>query len=199
MKFTKISQRFLIFLIIGFSLFFIFNKIKAINFNRNYEVGQAIDSLNSVVVYFNGGTGNVTERNTIDGYNLGLKYQCVEFVKRYYYEYYNHKMPDSYGHAVSFFNSNLKDGEKNEQRNLAQFTNPSQTKPQVGDLLVFKKTIFNRFGHVAIIASVSDTEIEIIQQNPGAFGKSRVRFTLFQNENGFWKIENKKILGWLRK
>lgn len=191
-------RKIITFIVFIISFLFLLPKIKSINFNPTYKVGQAIDSLNSVIVYFNGGTGNVTERNTIDGYNLGLKYQCVEFVKRYYYEYYDHKMPDSYGHAVSFFNPNLKDGGQNEQRNLKQFTNPSQTKPQIGDLIVFDKTIFNRFGHVAITANVSETEIEIIQQNPGAFGKSRVRFSLFQNENGFWEIKNKNILGWLR-
>jgi hypothetical protein len=189
---------FLIFLIIA-TTFFLFQKSKSFNFNPNYEVGQAIDSLNHIIIYFNGGTGNVTERNTIDGYNLGLKYQCVEFVKRYYYEYYNHKMPDAYGHAVSFFDKNVKDGERNQQRNLTQFTNPSQTKPQIGDLIIFNKTVFNRFGHVVIIANVNKTEIEIIQQNPGAFGKSRVRFSLEQLENDVWKIGNKKILGWLRK
>lgn len=39
-----------------------------------YETGQALDSLNHIVVYYNGSVGNVTERNlTKDGYNLGLK------------------------------------------------------------------------------------------------------------------------------
>ncbi|MDW5290896.1 hypothetical protein [Formosa sp. PL04] len=61
--------------------------------------------------------GHVSGRNTTpDGYNLGLKYQCVEFVKGYYYEHYNHKMPDSYGHAKSFFNSGIKDGKRRNQR-----------------------------------------------------------------------------------
>ncbi|MFA0963395.1 hypothetical protein AB9P05_16445 [Roseivirga sp. BDSF3-8] len=51
----------------------------------------------------------VSGRNlTPDGYNLGLKYQCGEFMKRYYYLHLNHKMPDSYGHARDFFNPSLK-------------------------------------------------------------------------------------------
>ena len=41
-------------------------------------------------------------------------------------------------------------------------------------------------------------EIEIIQQNPGAFSKSRETFS-FGNNNGKWEIKNKRILGWLRK
>ena len=183
----------LILTIIGF---FVINKI---NPNLNYEVGQKVDELNGVEVYYNGSVGNVSGRRiTNDGYNLGLKYQCVEFVKRYYYEELNHKMPDSYGHAKDFFNSNLKDGEKNKQRNLNQFTNPSQSKPQINDLVIYSGTTMNKYGHVSIISNVTESEIEIVQQNPGPFGKSRNKFDLIM-EDGKWKIKNDRILGWLRK
>ncbi len=81
--------------------------VKRINLNPNFEIGQKVDSLNGVVVYYNGGVNHVADRNvTKDGYNLGLKYQCVEFVKRYYYEYFHHKMPDNYGNAKDFFDGN---------------------------------------------------------------------------------------------
>jgi surface antigen len=183
-------------LILGFVGLWAF---KNFNFNSNFEVGQKIDNLNGVYVYYNGGVGNVTERNiTHDGYNLGLKYQCVEFVKRYYYEYLNHKMPDSYGHAKDFFNKSLKDGQKNEQRNLIQYTNLSKTKPKVDDLLIFNGTVFNKYGHVAIVSRVTDDEIEITQQNPGPYGQSRETYDL-KFEKDKWKIDNDLILGWLRK
>ena len=169
------------------------------NVNPYYEVGQPVDSLHGVIVYYNGGVDHVSGRNlTEDNYNLGLKYQCVEFVKRYYYEHLNHKMPDSYGHAKSFFNGKYKDGNLNKERNLVQYTNPSRERPMVSDLVIFDGTLKNRYGHVAIISGVTDHEIEIIQQNPGAFGKSRDTFTLLKVDNG-WKIDNKRILGWLRK
>lgn len=135
---------------------------------------------------------------TADGYNLGLKYQCVEFVKRYYFEYYNHKMPDSFGHAKDFFDNTLSDGQNNAKRDLMQYTNLSLAKPEEGDLLIFDSTIFNLFGHVAIISNVTNNEVEIIQQNPGPFRKSRETFSL-DYKNGKWKIKNKRILGWLRK
>jgi surface antigen len=163
------------------------------------SVGDPVDSLHGVVVYYNGSVGNVSERNVSkDGYNLGLKYQCVEFVKRYYYERLNHKMPDSYGHAKDFFDHALADGEINKRRNLVQFTNPSKSKPEPDDLLVYAESKHNSYGHVAIIARVEGHEIEIIQQNPGAFNSSRARFQLI-NKNGTWKIANDRILGWLRK
>ena len=187
-------------IIVGvFIVFFIVYKgVKRVNFNSNYEVGQPLDSLNNVKVYFNGGVDNVAERNTVDGYNLGLKYQCVEFVKRYYFEHYKHKMPDSYGHAVSFFDAKVKDGEINTQRGLTQYTNPSMSQPQVGDLVVMDGSLTNKYGHIAIISNVTESEIEIIQQNPGPFASSRVTIDISKTEDGKWKVEKDRVLGWLR-
>jgi surface antigen len=173
-----------------------FNKF---NFNSSHKVGQPIDSLNGVLVFYNGDVGNSIGRNlSIDGYNLGMKYQCVEFVKRYYYKHLNHKMPDTYGNAKDFFDSALSDGQLNEKRNLIQYKNNSQSQPKVDDLLIFEGTIFNNYGHVAIVSKVTEHEIEIIQQNPGSFGKSRVTIEL-EHQQGKWKLKNERILGWLRK
>ncbi|MCL5246824.1 CHAP domain-containing protein [Cellulophaga sp. 20_2_10] len=172
---------------------------KKVNLNPYYKVGQKIDSLNGVVVYYNGGVGNVDGRNlSEDGYNIGLTYQCVEFVKRYYLEELNHKMPNSYGHAKDFFNLNTKDGTINKERNLTQYTNGSNYKPKVGDLVVYSGTLLNKYGHVAIIAAVENGEIEVIQQNPGPFGSSREKYTLVNKDNK-WTITNDRIFGWLRK
>jgi len=195
----KIKRR--IYLIIGLLILsYVGLKVaKKVNFNSNFTVGQQIDSLNGVYVYYNGGIDNVSARNTTeDGYNLGLKFQCVEFVKRYYYEHLNHKMPDSYGHAKDFFDNSVVDGQLNKKRNLTQYTNPGLTKPKVDDILIFDGTTLNKYGHVAIVSKVTDNEIEIIQQNPGPTRKSRKTF-LLDNKDGKWEIKNKQILGWLRK
>ncbi len=165
-----------------------------------YEHGDAIDSLNHVKVFYNGSIKTVKGRNlTEDGYNLGLKYQCVEFVKRYYYEHLNHKMPDSWGHAESFFNPELQDGQHNKKRNLTQYTNPSISKPKPDDLIVMKGSGSNNYGHVAIVSKVFENDIEIIQQNPGAHSPSRKNIDLSLTKEGKWKIENDRISGWLRK
>lgn len=168
------------------------------NLNPNRTTGQIVDSLDGVYVYYNGGVGQTHGRNlAADGYNIGLKYQCVEFVKRYYYEHYSHKMPDSYGHAKDFFDSAVADGKISTRRNLIQYTNPSASKPQKGDLLVYGPTTGNPYGHVAIVAGVSSDKVEVIQQNPGPTASSRVWFGL-GNEGGRWKIGNDRIMGWLR-
>lgn len=166
---------------------------------KSLSVGDKVDSLNGVYVYYNNSVGNVEGRNVApDGYNIGLKYQCVEFVKRYYYEHKNHKMPDSYGHAKDFFEKKIADGKLSKRRNLLQFSNPSGKKPQADDLLVFDGNSFNKYGHVAIISKVDDNSVEIIQQNPGPFAGSRETYKL-KEINGKWKIEADKALGWLRK
>lgn len=165
----------------------------------SYSIGQPVDSLDHVVVFYNGYIKNVKGRNTSDdGYNIGLRWQCVEFVKRYYYEFYQHKMPNAYGHAKDFFNKKVKDGGMNADRNLTQFSNHSKYKPEVGQIIIFAPTIFNSFGHVAIISKVEKDKIEIIQQNPGPYSKSREWFKL-EKKNGRWSIRNDRILGRLGK
>jgi surface antigen len=172
---------------------------KNFSLNSSFSIGQPIDSLNGVKVYYNGEVGNVSGRNlSADNYNLGVKYQCVEFIKRYYFEHLKHKMPDSHGNAKDYFDRSLPDGSLNKKRDLKQFENPSKTKPKIDDIIVFSETNFNKFGHVAIVSNVMDNEVEIIQQNPGKYGKSRKTISL-DKENGKWKLDNKRILGWLRK
>lgn len=161
------------------------------------KVGDTLDVFNNIYVFYNKTMNNTSGRNLAkDGYNLGLKWQCVEFVKRYYYEHLNHKMPNSYGHAKDFFNRSLKDNQNNKDRNLVQFTNGSQSKPKVNDLLIFDGNIFNKFGHVAIISKVEAKSIEVVQQNVGK--ESRENFKLI-NKNNKWTIEGHGVLGWLRK
>lgn len=172
---------------------------KNVNWNRNHSVGEVVDSLNGVKVYYNGGVGNSEGRNlTQEGYNIGVKYQCVEFIKRYYYNHLHHKMPDTYGNAIDYYDTSLKDSTYNKKRDLIQFSNPSEVKPKQKDIIIFDKTIFNRFGHVAIVSKVEEDLIEIIQQNPGPFASSREKIKLKKQKN-LWIIDNKRILGRLSK
>jgi surface antigen len=183
----------IVLLILGITIFFVFNKNV---FHKSYNIGDPIDSLNHVCVYYNETSSNVSGRNlAADGYNLGLKYQCVEFVKRYYYEYLGHKMPDSYGHAKDFFDKNLKDGELNKKRNLIQYSQFGSTKPKENDILVIDGFKNHPYGHVAIISKVTKRRIEVVQQN---CVHSHNTFRL-KNTNGKWRICLRGVLGWLRK
>ncbi len=167
-------------------------------FRPKHKVGEVVDRFHGVAVYYNGRISNTAGRNVAkDGYNLGLKYQCVEFVKRYYYEYLHHKMPETYGNAKDFYDKTVADGGINKSRDLVQFTNGSKTQPKENDLVIFDGHAGNEYGHVAIVSKVSATEIEIVQQNPGVNGKSRKKIAL-SFIHGKWKLAEERILGWLR-
>lgn len=156
--------------------------------------GAALDSLNGVVVYNNAGFGATHGRNVVDGYNIGLKYQCVEFVKRYYFERFGHRMPNSYGHAKDLFDTSLADGALNKDRALLQYRNGGTLGPRVDDLLVLDGWAGNPYGHVAIISGVEDGKLEVVQQNTGS---TRARYDLDQDD-GRWWVGNDRVLGWLR-
>ncbi len=161
------------------------------------EVGTIIDRFNGVAIYYNGNLRNTDGRNvTSDGYNLGLKWQCVEFVKRYYYLRYGHRMPDPWGHAIDFFNKTLPDNAYNSQRGLQQYKNPSVEKPKVEDIIVFAGEDGNPYGHIAIVSKVGPNYIEIVQQNVGK--QSRYTLPLFDMVDS-WRIANIDVLGWLGK
>ena len=155
-------------------------------------IGQVIDHLNNVPIYYNGGVRNTSGRHkSIDGYNYGLKWQCVEFVKRYYFDHLNHRMPNTWGHAREFFNLVLYDGDLNQDRGLYQFRNGSYHKPRLDDIIVFSA---DRFGHIAIVSEVGADYIEIAQQNVRDESRDRYELT---NDNGRWRIRDARILGWL--
>jgi len=168
------------------------------NINKYMIVGYVLDNLNGVDVYYNGGVNNSSGRNlSLDGYNLGIKYQCVEFIKRYYYLRFGHKMPDTMGNAKDFYNPKINDGELNPQRGLTQYQNGSLSKPQPDDIVIFSPSLLNPYGHVAIIANVYPNTLQIVQQNPGPFSSSRASFPLI-NHAGQWFIDGGQVLGWLR-
>ncbi len=166
--------------------------------SKDTEIGTQIDTFQEIAVYYNGSNfKNVLGRSIADdGYNLGLKYQCVEFVKRYYYHVFEHKMANSFGHAKDFFDKSLSDRDYNKQRGLMQYRNVREYKPEIGDLIVFEKSFGNPFGHVAIISSVSDGEIEIVQQNMGLDSRRKIPLVQFYN---YWTVADELVLGWLRK
>jgi surface antigen len=165
-------------------------------FIDNPIIGEKIDSYKNVPVYYNGKDYAEIYGKNIDksGYYYGYKWQCVEYVKRFYCIVKKHKMPNPYGNAKDYFDVNLKNGEYNTNRGLYQFRNESTSKPEIDDLIVFTKT---KYGHVAIVTLVTNTYIEIIQQNAGM--SSRAKFDLV-NKNSIYTVgDSNKPVGWLRK
>ena len=169
-----------------------------LNSNWARAVGEPVDAFNGVAVYYNGGVQNVEGRNLApDGYNLGLRYQCVEFVKRYYHQRFGHKMPQDKGHAGT---SSCPGWTMARSIPSAACCNTAMaTATRRGKyLIVFAPWVFNRYGHVAIVSRIGPDFIEIIQQNPGPFGDARERLPLLM-EHGVPRVGHQQVLGWLRR
>ena len=161
-------------------------------------IGDVMDRFNGVAVYFNGPvahSGGISRAP--DGYVYGLRYQCVEFIKRYYDQHLAHRMPRPTGNAREYFDPNVADGALNPARGLIQYRNGSAQAPQVDDILVFGPWPGNRFGHVGIVSAVGAEAIEIVQQNPGPRGHSRRLLPLLQRD-GAVRVDHPWVLGWLR-
>ncbi len=156
-----------------------------------YSIGQEVDQLNDIPVYYNGPSPSVHGENISDkGYYLGVKWQCVEFVRRYYYQHFNHEMPSSRGNAKDYFNHTLEEGGLNQERNLFQFINGGESMPNVGDILI----LTGGYGHVGIVTLVESDVIEIIQQNVNKC--TRKKFNVIKVNQSI-TIQGETILGWL--
>jgi CHAP domain. len=162
-----------------------------ININENI-----IDQYLNVPVYYNTNI-SLPFHYSHDGYPYGIRWQCVEFIKRFYYDAFNHAMPNVYGHAVDFYDPHLIHASYNSDRGMYQYQNNQNTKPKINDLIVFNGTNNNPYGHVAIITAVNENSIEIIQQNSGF--NSRDELSLISDRNNHKVIHPyMEVLGWLR-
>jgi hypothetical protein len=158
-------------------------------------IGRPLDSFRGVVVYDNGPLfwKAYGKNYSKEGYYYGQKWQCVEFVKRFYFDAMHHRMPDVMGHAKSFFDENVPQGGTNARRGLIQFRNGGNEPPHVDDLIVFNQSTY---GHVAIVASVDTNSVEVIQQN--IFGKPREKFSLAVKNGQYHLTGRRTAAGWLR-
>jgi hypothetical protein len=162
---------------------------------NTWLTGRPIDSYRGVEVIYNGFlySRSYGKSYSSDGYYYGQKWQCVEFIKRFYFDALEHRMPDVMGHAKDFYDPDIFHRGYNSRRDMIQFQNGGDESPAIDDLLVFRDT---GYGHVAIVIAVSAEEIEVIQQN--IIGRSRQTFTL-QRINGNYTISAPKSpAGWLR-
>jgi len=159
-------------------------------------IGKEIDSYKNVAVYYNGiiYTKAYGKNYSENGYYYGQKWQCVEYIKRFYYQAKGHEMPNVYGNAKDFFDADVKQGELNKSRDLVQYRNGGNIKPKPDDLIVFTDT---KLGHVAIVTEVTSNYVEVIQQN--VYGKTREKYELIINKGKYYVGIKRKPTGWLRK
>jgi CHAP domain len=171
--------------------------------NGMRDWGQVLGEANGVKAYFNAGDGGNQGRNQLikNGkveYDYGLKWQCVEFIRRYLYDVKGYAFTER-GHAKEYFNAGVEDG--GSHRGLTQYdndlTNGSQAKPQVHDLIVMS---YSDTGHVAIVVDVADDYVTIAQQNVGTqFTDTLKLSSVGSGKDKRWKLQEPRVYGWLRK
>ena len=168
--------------------FFLLSACQFLSPNMNikeYQCGDVVNELEGIPIYYNSGLhscGEGRHMNDDGTYSYGMKWQCVEFVRRFYKQYFDHAMPEKYGNAIDYFDFQLKHGEINQKRALRQFQNGGSEKPQKYDLLVCNYPL--KYGHVAIIAEVGTNYIVVAQQNTSeAFQRMELK-----NEDQQWTI-----------
>lgn len=159
------------------------------------DPGEEVDRYSSVPVIENGEDIRVShgKHYAEGGYYYGQKWQCVEYVKRFYHDALEHQMPVVWGHARDFYDPAVKHGFLNKQRGLVQFQNGGSVAPKVNDLLVFRNS---SLGHVAIVSKVTSNEVEVVQQN--VRGHPRQRHNLKVSEGSYTITGSNAPAGWMR-
>jgi len=160
-----------------------------------YKVGRVLGEYKGVQIIENGLVfyKNHGKNYSFDGYYYGQKWQCTEYVKRFYYDVYGHKMPDVWGHAKDYYDPSVSHGALNSKRGMLQFRNGGDIAPQPDDLLVFTDT---KYGHVAIVSEIKADNVMVKQQN--ILGKPTEVYRLRVTKDGNFIDYPRVPSGWLR-
>lgn len=147
-------------------------------------------------------TNYVTVENTDKKIVSGMKWQCVEYARRWLIDNKHVTFADvEYAYHIW----NLKNGEDVSTKKpvpLLQFSNKkATTKPEVGDLLIYS-TEFAITGHVAVVVSVENHSITVAEQNYfndlwNGPNFSR-RLLLERDEENRYRIFDEALIGWVR-
>ncbi len=150
------------------------------------QIGSVIDEYKGVPVYFNSVPFYRGIENTAsDGYEFGKKYENFEFIKRYYYNNYKHKIVET--NIDHLYDLGLKNGEFNKKNGLYQYSKVSNIQPKIGDI-VLCKNMFGIYG--GIVTEVGKNSVQIIRQN---FWKNTRETIQIEFKNDNWIMEDKVI------
>ena len=117
-------------------------------------IGSLVDTFCGISAYENGPVpGNVHHWGA-----FGPEFQCTEFAYRFTCQYFDMcDLPVQYGDAKTWY-TNLSSP---LLKQLTRYDNGGTEPPRPGDIIVWD----GYWGHVAIVKSVSDTEVSVIEQN----------------------------------
>ena len=125
-----------------------------------------------ITIYINHQRTVPEEPMYVNGIYTGIKYQCVELARRYYLIKYGLLFEEVRG-AKDIMN--LQTIYHTENKRYVQWpTYTNMGLPMVGSLLIWDSTEeFPINGHIAIVTGITQTYVEVIEQNYGT-GRRRI-------------------------
>ena len=198
-------------------LFDFFNYMLGQNNNStDLDFGDIIGySPNNIIAYSNNSAHltKFTESENHIYYNTkclftGLKYQCVEYARRYLIYSLNLTF-DQVSNAHEIFNLNhFININTNTQIPITKSSNKSSLRPRKHMLLIYDK--FNSehhetsiTGHVAVITKVSTNHVYICEQNwsdtkwKSSYSRKLKLRSYIKNDLKYYEIMENNILGWI--
>lgn len=158
-------------------------------------------SIKGVKAYSNCNSNCVIfEPNKLNGTYTGIKWQCVEYARRWLLSNHNAVYGDvDFASDIWAKINHLTDVTSNKKIPLKSYINGSEIPPKVSDLLIYTKE-FNNTGHVAVVIDV-DYKNEIIyiaEQNYSNLGwpDNYSRKLNFINKDGKYWLLDSYLIGW---
>jgi surface antigen len=155
--------------------------------------GTYLGQFAEVAAYSNGSALYASYvNNSVNGIYTGMKWQCVEYVRRYFLSTFNTDLASKYNGNANYWYTNA------AAMGLEQYANGGTTPPQVGDILCATGPSSN--GHVAIIKRITGSKIFTAQQNFANDSTDLDKPLTLTVSNGTYTVSGYTgIQGWLRK
>ncbi|MBE8163112.1 MAG: CHAP domain-containing protein [Bdellovibrionaceae bacterium] len=155
--------------------------------------------------YSNGSAQYVsTETHFINDIATGLKWQCVEYVRRWLCQTKNISFASvNYAYEIWEQVDHCYHLKTKTPQPFYNYNNASSTAPLVGDLLVYAKS-FLQTGHVAVLVEVNLKKkwVRLAEQNyqnqmwPANYSRQVNVSVTKKNNQPIYSIEDEHLLGW---
>ena len=138
------------------------------------------------------GDDQATEESCASAGPYGLRYQCVEYVRRFYSQALHVDTSTWTYNGAAFYTNAAKLG-------LVTYTNSQSPSPPTPDDIIVFKAKRDPYGHVAIVTNVTGGSVTCIEQNWSKTGITTLELT---QQNGLYSLVRPGsayvVLGWLR-
>jgi hypothetical protein len=151
------------------------------------------------------GTRNLGTQKRKRGKTLGIKYQCVELLRRWLIKKHLVTFSDvPNAHAMFNLSHVTTVSKKTKKNQWLTIYNGTQSKPPLNAVLIWGKRGTKNNGHVAIVKKIQGDRIGIIEQNNENIkwkkkdGCSRFLKLVYNEKNHTYTVQDppRKILGW---